>query len=442
MRCGFSLFFKRMMMKEFYMLRYLLLVAITFVLALSVSAAETTEKSFGKPEMKLTETTEKEGKTILRYEHESVPEWGYENPQSDYFFVLPPEGQAKGRPLQVVLHSAGHSGEAVLKQSFQKPDWFHNVGLKDQYVLYLDCRKNAKDWWWGAERNDLKEKYKDTYTPVEKRILTTIEWVIEKYKIDRNRVYLSGVSMGGSGSLGIGLCRGDIFASVNVTVAAGVDHVKARFFDRTVPDPPVLINFTSIGDKHSKGQEELLAECRKKRYHLVFAFGPNGHHGSVAKYHPAATTFPWRSIRKDEAYAVFTNASTDDKYPGFISPKEGEPKGWKFQKLIEDDYDQGQIGALFRWKILKDTAQAFQIELRMVTKEEVGAKEEMPTSATAEVSLRRLQNFKLGSKGGSWKLASGGKTLASGKAKLDANGLLTLGKLPLSTEPAVLSISQ
>ena len=78
------------------------------------------EKSFGKPEMKLVNTTEQQGKTILRYEHESVPEWGYANPQSDYFLVLPPKAEPKGSPLQVVLHSAGHSGDAVLKQSFQK----------------------------------------------------------------------------------------------------------------------------------------------------------------------------------------------------------------------------------------------------------------------------------------------------------------------------------
>ena len=82
------------------------------------------------------------------------------------------------------------------------------------------------------------------------------------------------------------------------------------------------------------------------------------------------------------------------------------------------------------------------MELRMVTKEEVEAKENLPTSATAEVSIRRLQNFKLGSAKGTWTLKSGGKTLASGKVALDKDGLLTVGKLPLSTTPAVLSISK
>ena len=43
---------------------------------------------------------------------------------------------------------------------------------------------------------------------VEKRVLSTVEWVVAKFGIDRNRVYLNGISMGGSGSLGIGMIRG------------------------------------------------------------------------------------------------------------------------------------------------------------------------------------------------------------------------------------------
>ena len=411
--------------QEYHTMRAIFLMIVAASLFQSLIALEK-ENSFGKPDMKLVKTSEQGGKTILRYEHDSVPEWGYEKPQSDYFIVLPPKGEPKDRPLQVVLHSAGHSGDAVLKQSFQKPDWFHNVGLKDHYVVYLDCRNNKKDWWWGA-KNDIKGKYKDSYTPAEKRILTTIEWVIEKYQIDRNRVYLSGVSMGGSGSLGIGLCRGDIFAAVNVKVPAGVDHVRARLFNKKVSDPPVLINFSSYRDGWSKGQEELVAECQKKRYHFVFAFGPHGHNGSTAGYDMAAIRFPWREIRKDEAYAVFTNASTDKQWPGFNK---------------NHNSGNGQIGAFFRWKNIKDTSSRFEIELRMVSKEEVKAKKDLPTSATAEVSLRRLQNFKPGSTKAKWTLKSGGKTLASSQAGLDENGLLTIGKLPLSTTPAVLSISK
>ena len=77
----------------------------------------------------------------------------------------------------------------------------------------------------------------------------------------------------------------------------------------------------------------------------------------------------------------------------------------------------------------------------MVTNDEVKGKD-LPSSATAEVSLRRLQNFKLGSMKGSWTLKVGGKTLESGKVQLDENGLLNVGKLPISTEPAILSISK
>jgi hypothetical protein len=390
---------------------------------------QASERSFGSPEMKLIKETEINGRKVLRYEHNSVPEWGYAKPQSDYFYVLPLKGNPEGRPLHVVLHSAGHSGDLVLAEASKHPDWFHYSGLDDQIVIYLDCRANQGDWWWGAHAiKGGKGKYKETYTPAERRVLTTIEWVIKTYKVDRNRVYLSGISMGGSGSLGIGMCRGDIFAAINVIVPAGVDHVRARTFGRQIPDPPVLINFSSTNDKWSKGQENLIAECQKKRYALIFSWGPNGHISSVASFHPAAVAFPWRAIRKDEAYPVFSNASTDNKYPGFEKKPGGD--------------DAGQIGALFRWNVKTDEPSRFQIELRMVTQTELKTEIKLPTTAIADVTLRRLQQFKPESAECSWQLKRGEIILKSGNVTPDANGLLSLEKLEIATEPAILTLTR
>lgn len=49
----------------------------------------------------------------------------------------------------------------------------------------------------------------------------TVEWVKANYPVDPDRVYLSGVSMGGCGALGIGMPRGDVFSAVCVWVPAG-----------------------------------------------------------------------------------------------------------------------------------------------------------------------------------------------------------------------------
>ena len=96
--------------------------------------------------------------------------------------------------------------------------------LDDGYVLYLNSTND--EWWgWTAAHRDGSPS---TLTPAEKRVFDTIEWVITRYKIDRNAVYLSGVSMGGCGALALGLPHGDIFAAVLVVVPAGTEYAALR----------------------------------------------------------------------------------------------------------------------------------------------------------------------------------------------------------------------
>ena len=410
--------------------RFVTVLSILLLSPASLSALEAV--SFGTPEVTLVKDFEKGGRKVLRYEHDSIPEWGYAKPQQDYFYLLPLADNPGKKPLHVVLHSAGCSGDVALDRAFKHPDWFHYMGLEDQVILYLDCRKNRNDWWWGAHSiRKEKEKYADAYSPAEKRVLTTIEWVIQTYKIDRNRVYLSGISMGGSGSLGIGMRRGDIFAAVNVAVPAGIEHIEHRMFGKGVPDPPILVNFSAPNDNWSKDQEKLIAYFKDRKFPLVFAWGPHGHQSSVAGYHPAAQLFPWRSIRKNEAYPVFSNASTDKNYPGFKNATGGD--------------ESGQIGAFFRWETITDTPGNFQIDLRLVNKTELRpalkAEIDLPNTAQTAVSFRRLQSFRTeAGQSYQWSLSREGETLQSGAAKADEAGLLTIGKLQLNDQSARLEV--
>lgn len=60
-------------------------------------------------------------------------------------------------------------------------------------------------------------------TPVERRVIETVKWVVRNCGIDSNWVYLCGISMGGSDVLGIGMRNGDVFAKVSVP--AGIEEV-------------------------------------------------------------------------------------------------------------------------------------------------------------------------------------------------------------------------
>jgi hypothetical protein len=147
--------------------------------------------------------------------------------------------------------AATHLGRGAVLGKIGNHDIYH--APDDFFALYLDCRANRGDWWWGIE------KYKGPdVCPTEKRVIDTVKWVIKKYDIDENRVYLCGNSMGGSGTLGIGMRHGDVFAAIKANVPARVEHVSDRMYfpprtvpaDVTLPDPPIVKAFGTEDDVH------------------------------------------------------------------------------------------------------------------------------------------------------------------------------------------------
>ncbi len=175
-------------------------------LALTVSTGALAQETKWAPEKK--KESEFAGRKLDVFQHGSKQEWGYAEPQRDTFLVLHPKQARVKAPLYVVLHSAGHDVHSCLACTAKagNHDIYHSP--PEFYALYLDCRANKGDWWWGINKYPGPE-----VSPTEKRVLDTVHWVTKHYGIDENRVYLCGNSMGGSGTLGIGMRHGDVFAA-------------------------------------------------------------------------------------------------------------------------------------------------------------------------------------------------------------------------------------
>jgi hypothetical protein len=387
------------------------------------------------------------GRTVIRYEHDCLPQWGYTEPRRDYFYIVLPEKTQQAPPLVVLLHSAGGSGEKELEANVRLV-----VGAGPEFAGLVPNAAPSRqlDWWWGAEL--LKERprqYRSQLTPAENRVLATVEWAARNQNADRNRIYLHGISMGGSGTLGLGLCHGDIFAAICAQVPAGVDHVMQRMnfpqppakeasvderqeYLRRIsgiglPDAPPLLVFASQLDKWSKGQESFMQALRDGRHAVIFTWGPWGHKNVYDRYHRAAYEFPWFEIRKNQAYPVFTFASTDDHYPGHQSTEADQ---------------EGQVNALFRWKNLEDAPARFAIELRLVREDELRKPVKLPAESVADVTFRRLQRFKVRPTGqAAWRLLRQGEIIASGTIRPDIAGLLTVPHLTISREPLALVLA-
>jgi poly(3-hydroxybutyrate) depolymerase len=404
--------------------RIALLIVALGLTGVAPATARAQEEKWAPEKARESEFTERKLDT---FRHGARKEWGYAGPQQDTFLVLHPRQAKVGAPLYVVLHSAGHDVHSCLACTNRvgNHDIYH--APQDFYALYLDCRANKGDWWWGSE------KYKGPQVgPTEKRVVDTVKWVVKEYGLDENRVYLCGNSMGGSGALGIGMRHGDVFAAVKANVPAKVEHVSSRMYfgagavpaDVTLPDPPVVVDYSAQNDSWSRGHETFIKAMNDRKYALFLYWGPFGHannHEQILKVNDLINSFDWLGVKKNEAYPVFTNASTNDPLP------------WP-DRLT--DKKPGQVNAFFRWKNLSDTADVVEMKLFLVRAADLKTSFTVPTEATADVSLRRVQKLK----------ASPGAPMfwtfgrAKGEARADAQGCVTFPGLKITADPTTLSV--
>ncbi len=401
-----------------------IMIATGLLLALTAAACADTPEW---PPTRESESVFTERKLEV-FKHGSQPEWGYAAPQRDTFLVLHPKTASTGAPLYVVLHSAGHDVHSCLActTTVGNHDIYHSP--PDFFALYLDCRANQGDWWWGSD------KYKDPeVSPTDKRVIDTVKWVIQQYDIDENRVYLCGNSMGGSGTLGIGMRHGDIFAAIKANVPAKVEHVSNRMYlaaevpaDVKLPDPPIVVDYSAPNDSWSQGHDAFARAMNDRKYAMFMYWGPFGHannHAQIMKVNDLINSFDWLAVKKNEAYPVFTSASTNDPLP------------WPDHL---DDKKAGQVNAFFRWKSVSDTPGGLEISLFLVKPDELTTTFTIPAESTADVSLRRLQMFKIApSETVHWKFGT-----AQGDAQADASGCVTIPRLKITADPATLSVSR
>jgi len=427
---------------------------------------------------KNTITQANDGRAIERYTHGPREAWGYPAEASgewayvpgpetgvaqqnhNCFYVVAPKNPRENAPLCVVLHSANRTaydylGFACLGRQIENredPAKVMTNSPDDFYSLYLSST-NAEWWGWSQTREN-RAKGINAPPPGELRALETIEWVAARYKIDRNRIYLCGVSMGGCGTLGIGMPHGEIFAAVRADVPAGTGYAAYRMGDIApepamdapqterdawlkraagvgLPDPPVVVDFSSQQDGWSATQPALVNAAQAGHLPLVLGWGPFGHvtfSSLIAKYPlcDVALAYPWLEIRKNEAYPVFTHASSDQRCPWLNAPA---------------DYDgSGQMNAYFRWKNKEDAPSSFAMQL-WIAHPAVKDPPAMPDKATADITLRRLQQFKV-QPGRSyvWQMIRDGHAIASGMTAPGPNDLLTISGVALSTAPVELSV--
>ena len=161
----------------------------------------------------------------------------------------------------------------------------------------------------------------------------------------------------------------------------------------------------------------------ERKYALFMYWGPFGHannHENILKVNDLINSFDWLSVKKNEAYPAFTNAGGNNKIPWPDNLKEKAP---------------GQVNAFFRWKNRIDSKDKVEMSLFLA---DLKTTFEIPKQATADVSLRRVQN--LGVKPGEtlkWTYGT-----AKGDVRADAEGILTIPGLTMAATPETLTVGR
>ncbi len=168
----------------------------------------------------------------------------------DYLLHLPKGYHDFGapRPLLIYLHGAGEVGK--------------DVRVLDQWApyAYLDDEIN---------RNDFPFVVVCPITPTHgwdsKRVITFLDQLLAdhrfRYRLDPDRVYLTGLSMGGFGSFSVACDYPDRFAAI-APLAGGGDPEKAK----CLSDVPVWAF-------HDEGDKIVAYECTSKMIDAMNAMG-------------------------------------------------------------------------------------------------------------------------------------------------------------------------
>ncbi len=123
----------------------------------------------------------------------------------------------KAYPLVICLHGAGLTGDAYLER------WRPRLG--DQYILA--CPTLTQGTWWTRLGEEL--------------VLETIRAVRARYRVDPDRILLTGMSNGGVGVYLIGAHHAPLFAGL-APMAGGLDDVLLPFLENLRHTPVYVIH--------------------------------------------------------------------------------------------------------------------------------------------------------------------------------------------------------
>jgi predicted peptidase len=197
--------------------------------------------------------------------------------KSNYLLYLPDEYQkSKTRwPLILFLHGAGQRGNDLVKlEAHGLPKLIAKEGKKYPFIIVSpQCPEDG--WWSGVvEINTLNALLDD---------------IVSRYRVDEDRIYLTGLSMGGFGTWRLAIEYPDRFAAIAPVCGKG-DTVRAA----RIAHLPVWVFHGAKDETVPIKESEVMVEAIKKAGGDVkFTVYPEAGHDSWTETYNNPELYEW-----------------------------------------------------------------------------------------------------------------------------------------------------
>ncbi|RYD73127.1 MAG: hypothetical protein EOP84_22040, partial [Verrucomicrobiaceae bacterium] len=250
--------------------------------------------------------------------------------QSLPYQLLSPETPSGKVPLVILLHGAGERGNDNQAQLKHGAPLFLKKEIQEKYPAYVlvpQCPKDQKwvDWDW---RQPFTKQPAEPAAPM-KLVLAVLDTLLkEKQDIDHDRIYVTGISMGGFGTWDIATRYPDRFAAI-VPICGGGDPEKA-------PAIAKLPVWTFHGNADSVVTVDLtrrmVDSIQKAGGTPLYTEYANVTHDSWSNAYSEPMLLPWLFAQKRQQPVVGWNqiAGPFDQPPTNLFPSEGpvQPGIW------------------------------------------------------------------------------------------------------------------
>jgi len=190
-----------------------------------------------------------------------------------YLIYLPAEYDKQDKwPLVLFLHGAGERGDNLEKVKVHGPPKLIEHGK--QFPFIVVSPQCPQDHWWNNELSTLSALLDD---------------VGKKYKVDQDRVYLTGLSMGGFATWALAASTPDRFAAIvpicgggEILLTRAIKHVPVWAF-HGAKDPIVSV----------KRSQDLVDALKKAGGDVKLTIYPEASHDSWTATYDNPEVYEW-----------------------------------------------------------------------------------------------------------------------------------------------------